>query len=76
MEKQKDAISFDYEGFKELYGERPKRSLSDISKELETAKRNVIYLEKELFDWEIYNAREVAAMNSFVQTIYRMKKRR
>lgn len=70
---KKNAPSFDRATFIAKYGERPTRSLFDISEDIKNTKRVLAYLEKELFDWEIYDARETVALQTFVDTVYQLK---
>jgi len=67
---------FDQEWFTAQFGKRPIRSLFDISNEIKDTKGRLVYLEKELFDWEIYHAKEDAALKCYVNTIYNLKNKK
>lgn len=66
-------IKYDHKWFIAQFGERPKRSLWDINEDLDNTRCKLSYLEKELFAWEIYHAKEDAALKTFVNTMYQIK---
>jgi hypothetical protein len=70
------AHKFNNEWFKQQFGNPSNRSVFDIASEISHCEYKLSLLKKELRDVELYNAKEDAALKSFVNTIYQIKKER
>ncbi len=67
-------LKFNHEWFVLQFGQRPKRSFFEVTEDITDTRRKLHYLEKELFNVEIYMAKEDAALKTFVHTVYQIKK--
>ena len=67
-------FKFDEEWFERQFGKRPERSLYDINNDIDICRCKLNYLEKELLEYEVYSAKEDAALKCFINTVYNIKK--
>ena len=77
----KSTLKFNQEWFKKQFGPRPwhdgkPRTEYDLKAEIAALESALSYARQELFNLQIYNAQESAALKSFVNTIYELKTKR